>query len=110
MFEIKQNKLKVGGITNGENIVIKTIQFTDLKEESLIIKYAAWSKSDYEENKTEGATRIPLSDVPGEILVPFNKETDKVTIEKGNQELINWMKENLELTENDFTIIEDVKG
>ena len=110
MFEIKQNKLKAGGITNGEDIVVKTIQFTDLKEENLIIKYAAWSKSDYEENGTEAAIRIPLTNVPDEIKVPFNKETDTVTIEKGNQELINWMKENLDLKENDFTIIEDVKG
>ena len=109
-FEIKQNRIKVGGITSGEDVFIKTIQYTDLKEENLIVKYAAWSKSDYDENGTEAATRIPLTNVPDEIKVPFNKETDKVTIEKGNQELMKWMKENLDLKETDFTIIEDVKG
>ncbi len=107
MFGIKTGKIRVGRILNGEEIIVKTIQFADLKEQNLIINYHAYVASEYNDPKTVKPFQIGLSDVADKISVPFNKKTDTVTFERGNTELKNWMKTNLKLTDDDFTVIDE---
>jgi len=102
MFGIIKEKIKVGNLLNGEQIIIKTTQFTNLDETKIIIRYSAWGESDYEEHGTYNATRIPLSDVASEIDTNFDKVTENVTYELGNSHLKEWIKSNLGLIDTDF--------
>ena len=115
MFTIKTEKIKVGGAIAGEDIVVRTVQQTNNTSTKISIKYNAWSSSEY--NKTEiveeiesivgvAAPRIPLTDVPSEITFDFDSQNQIPDWELGNQLLIDWLKTNLGLTDDDFIISE----
>lgn len=115
MLQIIKNKIKVGGVIAGEDILVRTAQGTNLTNDKLVVKYAAWGYSDYNKPTAEDseklqktkATRVSITDLPSELIFDFDSENQIPNWELANKLLQNYMIEKMELTNEDFIKIQE---
>lgn len=110
MFYIKKGFIRVAGITNGEDIVIRTVEKVNNTSSEIAVEYNAWGASEYNTPKEDDdsmiiateATRIPLSNIPSRMEFPFDIDTQASNWALGNELLIGWLKKNLNIPDEAF--------